>query len=53
MDRAFIRVSPENLITVALLSGVAYLGVYGATMLAAAVKSRASTVVAAAAPATG
>ena len=48
MDRAFIRMSPENLITVALLSGVAYLGVYGMTMLVSTVKGRATSAVAAA-----
>jgi hypothetical protein len=29
MERAILRLSPENFITVALLSGAAYLGVIG------------------------
>lgn len=48
MDRAFIRISPENMITVALMSGMAYLGVVGASMVVKAVKSKGSAAVAAA-----
>lgn len=29
MERAILRLSPENFVTVALLSGAAYLGVIG------------------------
>lgn len=37
MERAILRLSPENFVTVALLSGAAYLGVIGMQMLVAKV----------------
>jgi hypothetical protein len=33
MEKAILRISPENFITVGLFSAVAYLGVVGAKML--------------------
>ena len=41
MEIPLIRLSPENLITVAILSGGAYLGVIGAQKVVGLIKSRA------------
>ncbi len=40
MERAIIRLTPENFISVAILSAAAYLGVVGATQAVKWVKSR-------------
>jgi hypothetical protein len=40
MDRAILRISPENFVTVAILSGAAYLGIVGMTMLVAYIKNK-------------
>ena len=41
MERSLIRISPENFVSVALLSGAAYLGVIGMTALVRFARSRA------------
>lgn len=40
MDKAFISINPVNMMTVFLLSGFAYLGVYGAKMVIDYVKQQ-------------
>lgn len=40
MEIPLIRISPENCLTIALLSGFAYIGVVGATKLLAFVKTK-------------
>ena len=40
MEIPLIRLTPENFLTIAILSGGAYLGVIGAQKLAAVVKAK-------------
>ena len=39
MERAILRLTPENFITVGILSAVAYMGVMGAQMIVAKAKA--------------